>query len=68
LCDLEDFAVGITFILGLVIYVVIIFGLTLWFFKFHSLKCQRMAGDKNVTETPQNESQTTSRKPGNSKN
>jgi hypothetical protein len=66
LCDLEDLAVGIPFILGLVIYMAIILGLTLWLSQYHSLKSRRTATDQTA-EIAENESQTTDPKPGNVK-
>jgi hypothetical protein len=42
--------VGVSFVLGCVIYLAIIFGLTFWLFKYHSLKCRNVALEKNATE------------------
>lgn len=50
MCDLEDLAVGVSFILGIVIYLAIIAGITWWLVKYHSLQCQKTALDKNAAE------------------
>lgn len=47
---------GIPFILGLITYMALILGLTLWLNKYHSLKCQRAAMDKNAAKIADNES------------
>lgn len=58
---------GVPFILGLVIYLVIIFGMTLWLCKHHSLKCRQTALENNAVEIAKNESQTTDPRPGDTK-
>jgi hypothetical protein len=59
--------VGVPFILGLVIYLVIIFGMTLWLCKYHSLKCRQTALENNAAKIANNESQTTDPRPGDAK-